>query len=68
MTEENDFNTELVAEETAETQSLAVTLAPVAMTVGAVAGAVYLVRKYLRRNETATEVNVEAIEATSEEA
>jgi hypothetical protein len=68
MTEENDLNTELEAEETTDTESLASALAPIALMAAGVAGTVYLVRRFVRRNETETEVHVEAIEATSSEA
>lgn len=71
MTEENDLTTEteLVAEGTSEETSLTDTLAPIALMAAAAAGTVYLVRKFMRRRENApeTEVNVEAIEATSTE-
>lgn len=72
MTEENDLTTEaeLETEETPKEGTLIDAVAPIAMFVAGAVGAVYLTRKVMDRFESRkeTEVHVEAIEATSQEA
>lgn len=70
MTEENTTpEVELATEENPEEESLLAALAPIAMIVGATAGGVYLVRKFLKRSEPGNELEVhtEIVETTSTE-
>lgn len=68
MNEETEVTTEVVTEDTAETESLVTALAPIALIVGVAGAAAYFIRKRLRRDDTKVLSLVpEVIDTTSTE-